>query len=191
MQPTFPKMELAGLIIAIVALVISIMALPTALQMFFGRPRLWVDFQEMDSDIGKRVVCMIYNTSIQNRSLNKIGVKRDPAIISATYQIRESGTNRVMLDTARGYLIDIGGNLNQGAPRATLLEDAPVSFSCLLHKKADGEVIAMNLDTRQQIVLPPGRYRVDIAVRSGSTEFRGSREVTVGETPATTYWLSS
>jgi hypothetical protein len=62
-------------------------------------------------------------------------------------------------DTARGYLIDIGGNLNQGAPRATLLEDAPVSFSCLLHKKADGEVIAMNLDTRQQIVLPPGRWQ--------------------------------
>ena len=184
-------MELAGLIISIVALAISIMAFPTALQMFFGGPRLSVDFQEMDSDIGQRLVCMIYNIPIKNRALHMIGVKRDPAIISANYQILESGTNRVLLDTARGYLIDIGGNINQGVPRATILDDSPVSFACLLHKQADAEAVAMNLDTKQQVVLPPGRYRVEIAVRSGSTEFRGSREVSVGATPTTTYWLGS
>jgi len=102
-------MILAALLVSIIALALAIVALPTVFQMFFGRPQLRIVFEETDIDIGRRLECRIYNVAVQNRILKLIGVRRDQAVISTTFCVREAGSNVVLFDTARAYLIDIGG----------------------------------------------------------------------------------
>jgi hypothetical protein len=182
-------MDIAALIIAIIALAASAVTLPTAFQMFWGGPKLGINVADLDGPDGKRLACNIFNAPVKSRILRRLGVHREPIIISADFQICESGSNRVMLDTARASLIDIGGASGQGTPRANLVDHIPLTFICLIHTN-DGKVIAADPQKMTSVLLPPGRYRINVSVRCGDRIFSNCRrEITVGERPIDTYWL--
>jgi hypothetical protein len=130
MEPR-PKMELAGIIIGTVALVFSVMALPSAFQMFWGRPRLGIEVSEANEPNGKRLFCQIFSVPVQSRILLRLGVRREAAVISATFEICESGTNHVMLNTAPASLVDLTSGKLEGSFRATVVDHLPIYFSCL------------------------------------------------------------
>jgi hypothetical protein len=182
-------MEITALVIGVLAL---IMAVPSALQMFFGRPRLRIAFEYSDVDVARRLVCIIRNAPIENAFLKRI-VVRDQVAISANFLMRETGNDRVMLDTSRAYLIDFGENQERAKPRPrVILSDYwPAMFTCVVHMRENQYATAMNLETDQTVILPPGRYRVEIIVTGGHAPLSVHREFTIGQRPDTTYWLQT
>jgi hypothetical protein len=119
--------------------------------------------------------------------LLKLGVRREAAVISVTYQIRESGSNRVLLDTSPAHLFDVADDKAGGAYRANVVDHFPVWFNILLHA-ADGEAATGNVATKEMVVIPPGRYKANVTVNSGHLGFTISREFTVGSDPLFTIW---
>jgi hypothetical protein len=187
MQP-FPKMELAALTIGTVALIISVMALPTALQMFWGRPRVRIEFSSWENP--KRLVCELHYVPIANPILWRLGVRREAAPVAAYFTIFEDGTNRVILDTARARLFDPTENNTEGGFRANLVNDAPLSFVCLAHLSDRGAVAMGSLRGETPVTLGVGRYLVGVRVICGDTNFSKGRLMTVGTAPAFTDWLA-
>jgi len=107
-------MEVAALVIGLIALLVSAVSVPSALQMFWGGPLLRFDFGELDGSDMKVFYCTIYNVPIQNRTLQKVGVRREPAVISVRFRICEAGSNRIVLDTAQAKLFDIANPESKG-----------------------------------------------------------------------------
>jgi hypothetical protein len=99
--------------ISIIALVLALVALPPTFQMIFGRPRLRTEFKEDITGAGKRLICEISNVPVRSRSLRFIGVRRDAAAILADFQVREVGTNKVIVNMTRALLADLMGNAGQ------------------------------------------------------------------------------
>jgi hypothetical protein len=180
-------MELAALIIGVVALIISMMALPTVLQMFWGRPRVRIDFSSWDNP--KRLVCELHYVPITNPILWRLGVRRESSVISVYFNISEAETNRTILDTARARLFDPAEDTERGAFRANLVHDAPLYFVCLAH--VDGhEAMAMgSLPGQGAVTVPYGRYLVGVRVTCGDTDFSKGRLMTIGTAPISTGWL--
>jgi hypothetical protein len=183
-------MDIAALIIAILALAVSAVTLPTALQMFWGGPKLAINGVEIVGPEGRRLLCNIFNTPVTSKILRRLGVRRESLVVSADFQICESGSNRVVLDTARASLIDIGGPNASGTPRASLVDHIPVSFVCVIHTN-DGKAIAADPQQKTGVILSPGRYRVNVNVICGDTRFPISREITIGERSIGTHWRAS
>jgi hypothetical protein len=181
-------MDVAALAISIFALAVAIVALPTVFQMFWGGPQVRFDFTEIDGSDGRRLDCQISSAPIESRILRRLGVRREPAIISAQFRICEAGSNHIMLDTAQASLIDVAEWRGQGSFRATITDHLPVSFLCAFHGDDGGRAIAADPLTRASTALPPGRYRVDIDVTCGQRLFSHRQEMTVGERPIFTYW---
>lgn len=190
------RMEMAGLIIGSVGLLFGlialVMAVPPAFQMFWGGPKLRLDFRELNGSEIKRLFCSISSVPIQNRMLRRIGVRRDPAVVSATFRICEAGSNRVVLDTAQANLIEIGSPQSRGSIVATIHHpDFGVTFDCAFHGKDRDHADALDPFKNTVVPLPPGRYRVDIDVLCGEKLLSRWQEMTVGTRSDHTYWLSS
>jgi len=183
-----PTMGIAALVISIIALILSVMALPTVFQMFWGRPKLAADFWGLEGSAGKRFTCNITNAPVRGRILRRLGVRREPAVIFADFQVCEAGTNRILLDMTRVPLIDLAGDANEGSLRATLGDHMPVAFVCIVHP-TEGDAYAVNVHRNMKTVLPPGRYRVNVDVICGDRVFKASREITVGTRLSQTYWI--
>ena len=182
-------MEITALVVGVIAILMSGVALPAAFQMFWGGPLVRFGFSEYDGPEGRRLLCEISSVPVQNRFLQKCGVRREPAIISARFRIYEAGSNRVVLDTTQARLVDYGDEDNKGSIRATVVDNFGVSFVCAMHTKDNNHANAIDLFKEIAPDLAPGRYRVDIDVICGHKTFSHSREMTVGVRPIHTYWV--
>jgi hypothetical protein len=89
--------SLVALICSIIALAIGVMTLPTAFQMFFGRPKIAFDFCDRHRGDVHLLHCDISNEGIKSRFLRFIGVTRSRTDISAFFAIFEYGTDKVIL----------------------------------------------------------------------------------------------
>jgi hypothetical protein len=147
-------------------------------------------FSELEGADGKRLICTITNVPIKNVVLQRLGVRRDPAMVSADFHILEVGTNRLIVDTAQARLFDPADD-RAGSFHATVASHLPLFFTCLVHMK-DNQVYSVGgLSGRPAIILPTGRYVVDVRVICGHAEFSRSRQVAVGTSPPYTAWLGS
>jgi hypothetical protein len=181
-------MELAALIVASIALIFSGMALPTVFQMFWGGPQLRFGFNEIDGTEGRRLYCDISTAPVENWVLKRLGVRREPAIITAQFRICEAGSNFVMQDTAQTRLFDIAGSGDEGSFRATVTDHFGVNFLCAFHGNDSDQAITIDPLRKSSAALPPGRYRIDIDVACGDRSFSQSREMTVGKRSIFTCW---
>jgi hypothetical protein len=180
-------MEFAALILGIIALIFSVMALPTVFQMFWGRPCVRIEFSSFESP--KKLFCELHSVPITNRFLWRLGVRRESAIVSADFTIFEDGTNRVILDTARARLFDPADSDARGSLRAAL-GDEPLFFVCLTHVDNNRPAVAMgSLPGQGPVSIPTGRYLVGVRVNCGGTYFSQHRLVTIGTAPVYTGWL--
>ena len=183
-----PNMELAALIVSTVALLFSVMALPTVFQMFWGGPQLRFGFTEIDGADGRRLYCDISSTPVENWALRRLGVRRETAIITAQFRICEAGSNFVMQDTAQTRLFDIAGSSDEGSFRATVTDHFGVNFPCAFHGHNSEQALTIDPLKKSSTALPPGRYRVDMSVACGDRSFSQSREMTVAKRSIFTCW---
>jgi hypothetical protein len=187
-----------ALIVAVVALVISFVALaagvvtlPTAFQMFWGRPTIVFEFSEIVGEHGKELVCGLSNAPIESKILRRLGVHREMAIVTAKFRVCEAGSNHIVMDTAQARLIDIAGGNSTGSIRGTVSDQIfPLTFQCAFHPRESAQAMAVDPWGKAVTPLLPGRYRVDVDVICGDTIFSKRRDLTVGNTPLLTYWLA-
>jgi hypothetical protein len=192
MKNTPYHMEVAALVIGIIALLVSLVTLPSAFQMFWGGPKLYFDFLELDGSDVKRLYCSISSVPIQNRTLQRLGVRRESAVVSAKFRICEAGSNRIVLDTAQAKLVAVGNPEDRGSIVTTVHDPLfGVTFDCAFHDNDRDHAVAIDPFKKTVATLLPGRYRVDIDVLCGHKLFSRWREMTVGTRPDHTYWLSA
>jgi len=65
--------------IALSALGLAALTLPTFFQMFWGRPNITFWFNRIEDERDTLLLVHIYNFPIANRALSSLGVKRDEA----------------------------------------------------------------------------------------------------------------
>jgi len=169
-----------ALIVAFVALGVSVLAIPTFLQMRCGAPQITIEFKADDS-AGKRMLkCDLYNHPIDTKSrLHRMGVRRESAEeVIAHLSIREFGTNRVILPDALPEIKTYKGYASQkvSLPASLFPISVPVAFY-----SEDKKVKAVD---NLSIVLDIGKYIVEITVVYGN---KASREegilVVTGKSP--------
>jgi hypothetical protein len=173
-----------GLVAGLLGLAISIMALPTVLQMLWGRPKPSVEFQSNRASSFVSLQCHIANAPIRSRVLRRIGITRQATKITTAIRVSEQGTGKLlvadMVSTSNGLggpSSDISELTNVWplvvAPIGWLREESNPS----LHTKAHTQPIA------------EGNYVVEITVRTEHGLRRTFRKnVHIGRNPDEMYW---
>jgi hypothetical protein len=183
------RMEAATFVLSIIAILLSLMSAPAALQMFCGGPLIRFDFSEIDGPNAKLFYCSIYSVPIQSKILRKLGVRRERANISVSFRIHEAGGNKIILNDTQAKLVKIGDSGDRGSIVATVSDPRfGVSFDCAFHVKDKGFANAMDPFMKTVVSLEPGRYRFVINSICGEKVFSRWQEMTVGTDPTTTYW---
>jgi hypothetical protein len=177
-------METAGFIVGIIALLVSIMAIPTILQMFFGRPRLTFEADDFTGPEGRILVLAIKNPPITNRFLRLMGVERESGDVIAFFDIQELGTGKLIARTVTGLL--------QCAPLQTIglqarsLPGFTVGLTVISTRESSASIV----DARPEkvIAISPGHYIAHIAVVRGQDTYRIDQTFTVGRVDHETIW---
>jgi len=177
-------MELAGFIVGVVALVVGTMAIPTILQMFYGRPRLTFEADDFTGPEGRILVLAIKNPPISNKFLRLVGVEREAGDIIGFFDIQELGTGRLIARTVTGLL--------NCAPLQTIGLQARSlpGFTVGMTVISTREGLAHIVDARPErsISISPGHYIAHIAVVRGQDTYRVDQTFRIARVDHETIW---
>ncbi|MGO9786668.1 MAG: hypothetical protein ACLPL5_07665 [Stellaceae bacterium] len=179
-------MEVAGIVISVVALGLGLMALPTVFQMFFGRPKLDLGEDEYTGPDGKSLFITVKNRPIKNRFLKFIRVVREVGDVSAFFDIQQQGSN---LFVAK----DISGSLHNSALRESGLmvrafPGRTIGLTVIHFEKGTAYVV----DARAQggfKELPEGDYVVNAVIFCGEQIYKIKKLLKVGKEAHLTFWV--
>jgi hypothetical protein len=164
------------------------MGVPSFFQMLWGGPKLEIKFSDFWNGDGKRFTCEISNKPVGNEILKLLGVRREQTAIAAYFRISESGTNRILLDLTRAPLIDAHKS-GDGLMRAILEVQDPVIFICAIHF-IDGVAHAVDTIRGTDVILPVGRYRVDVNISAHHRRVNASKEISIGNNAQQSGWAA-
>jgi hypothetical protein len=103
-------MELLNFAIAVVAIVVAIaavvIAVPPFAQMIHGRPKIRLAFDVSTEQGAKLLLCTVHNLPVNSWFLRKIGVTRTPTEVFASFDIRQHGTKKIVVNSFRARLTD-------------------------------------------------------------------------------------
>jgi hypothetical protein len=175
-----------ALILSVVALGIGIVTLPTAFQMFWGRPSIFLSLNDHHVNGVKALRCMVGNKPVTNQFLKLVGVIRQPDVL-AHYGVYESGSGKVIIGLVRPHL----KTDKEYGKQVTLASFVPAIFSVVIHDDHGTRlVLEENLDSEPRVVLERGRYRIECEItHSHYHAFKFHAEFSVGDTDADLYWV--
>jgi len=179
-------MEVAALVVGIIALVVGVAALPTILQMIFGRPFLTFEADEFTGSESKILVIAIKNRPIKNRFLQMMGVERDAGDVLAFFDIIKQGTNEIIAKNISGKL--------HCAPERTEGLKVPVlpGFTTGLMIVATKNGSAALVDGRSDLLKPigEGHYAAFISVIRGEKTYNIMQRFQIEKEDHRTIWYS-
>jgi hypothetical protein len=147
----------AAIIIGVIALVIAV---PSAFQMIWGKPKITFDFRETDTELNRTLVCDIWNEPITDNILKILGVYRRSVVITADFQIYKAGTSIPLFEQITPEIITYNGTKGYRIVLDTSI--TPVSIQVAYTNKQDGKVFQHNIDTSN--IIPLGQYDISINV---------------------------
>lgn len=178
-------MELAGLIIGVIALVLAIIALPPVFQMFFGSPKIVLGTDAFTGGDGHILVVTIRNQPT-GRLLKLIGVTRETGDVHASFDIAKLGSNEIISAANSGLLHNAltreDGLLSRAIPGFT------VGCTVIGFNKGLAQII--NAREERFKVLPEGHYMVHAKIMCGEKVYRLSKVVAIGTEAHKTFWAS-
>jgi len=187
-------MELLNFVIGVVALVVAIMAVviavPPFAQMIRGRPKVRLSFDVSTEQGAKLLLCAIHNLPINSWFLKKIGVTRTPTEVFASFDIREHGTNKIIVNSFRARLTD-GRNADAMGLILIARPGPPLVF--VVVEQRDREATAINYEPMQcaKVALSPGEYFADVKVAwDESTVNVIAQSFTVDANKDVTHWTA-
>lgn len=146
-------------ILSFTAFGIAIVALPTILQMFWGRPLLRVEFDRAVEDQERMLAVYLKNPPIKSRTLSRMGVRRESIqSLAASFQIAEVGSGRV-LDPIRHGIFFTDEELE---PRPKERVALPPTYSV-----ATSFGVAKWMPDTNSVVVPPDRLRGALPLAAG------------------------
>lgn len=182
---------IAALVIGSVAL---LMATPTFLQMFCGRPRVEIGFTQEDYRSSRVLKCEVFNPPIRNRFLRMLVVRRDAIEdLNVTYQIHEAGSNKIEVPV----VLDVLVNTQAGIPvPRTRLPGSDFSARFGIVAWIDQQKSVMPLidittlkPTSGAHPLPPGRYLARVTIYEPGKTTNAQREFLVGDEMDKLRWI--
>jgi hypothetical protein len=176
--------ETASFVIGIIALLVGIMAIPTILQMFFGRPRLTFEADDFTGSEGRILVLAIKNQPVTNRFLRLVGVEREAGDVIAFFDIQEMGTGRIVTRAVTGLLSC--APLRTVGLQARALPNFTVGLTVISTRNGNASI----LDARPEKTMPiaPGHYVAHIAIARGQDTYRIDQNFRVATVDHETIW---
>jgi hypothetical protein len=142
-----------------VGLAALILALPPALQKYFGTPKIKLKFQTVIVERNYALDCIISNVPVRSKLLKSFGVTRVAADIRAYFQIFEAGTERVISEACRALIDDRTGDIGE---RARIPGGFEATARLIFADHNTGQTSILN--NRRQINLAPGIYDLAITI---------------------------
>ena len=159
-------LQWTGVVLSIIALGIALMTIPTAFQMWGGRPSLSIECERGRFDPGVGISCRIENVHVKSKLLSMLGVVRETAYaVKVSAIIKESGTGKI--------LSRIRLNINvEGAPPSPRADLHPgVHAFALLVSQGGQDSVALVVrpkDGGSETTLSPGEYDCEVTVTCGT-----------------------
>jgi hypothetical protein len=170
----------------LVGLAISILAIPAALQMFFGRPSPRLAFETVSSATHVALQCHITNKPVQSRVLKALGITRQSTTITAALRFMEQGTNKELVVDMLPLSQGLGGPSQDVADLTAVwpLVVAPIAWV-----RSDTSASVQSKSKTKQI--SEGTYiaKIDIRTEHGQ-RISVSKTVYVGSNPDGLHWGS-
>jgi hypothetical protein len=177
-------LDIASFVVGVIALAVGVMAIPTILQMFFGRPRLIFEADDFTGPEGRILVIAIKNPPITNRFLRFVGVERETGDVIVFFDIQELGTGRLLVRSVTGLL--------QCAPLQTIGLQARSlpGFTVGLTIIGTHGGVAEIVDARPEKSIPiaPGHYFAHIAIVRGQDTYRIDQTFRIARVDHETIW---
>jgi hypothetical protein len=186
-------MELLNFIIGVVALLVAIVAVviavPPFAQMIYGRPKVKLSFDVSTEQGAKLLLCTIHNLPIVSWFLRKIGVTRTPTEVFAAFDIREHGTNKIIVNSFRACLTD-GRDASLAALTLVARPGPPIVFVIVEQRDRAAKAINYAPMQRAEVTLPPGEYFADVRIVWGERVNVIAQSFTVDANEDVTHWTA-
>ena len=151
-------MQWTVVVLAVIAFGLAVMALPTAFQMWWGKPSLEIKLDRERLNAGVGLFCEITNKPIERQFLRWLGVYRAAAYgMRAIATVSKVGSGEIV--GHKQLEIVVGGNA--AVPRVELYPAVP-SFAAVM-VQGPGETSAMF----GEVEIVPGEYSCEIEVAWG------------------------
>jgi hypothetical protein len=155
-----------GIICGIAALVLGVMAVPSILQMVFGRPRVVWNFEKFVDRQERALGIFLRNPPISNAFLKRLHVRRDAVqSLTGTLRISEAGSSKILVPILHiTFYLDETLADPQGMSRITLPPTYSVgaSFPIVQWDNKDKKAYVVPDRLRKKFALAPGYYQVEI-----------------------------
>ena len=155
-------LQWTGVVLSIIAFGLALMTLPTAFQMWWGRPSLSIAYERGRFDPGVGLNCRIENVHVKSKLLSMLGVVRETAYaVKVSALIRESGPGKI--------LSRVIPNINvEGSPPSSRADLHPgvSAFALIVLQGQDNVAFVCTPD--RETVLSPGEYDCEVTVTCGT-----------------------
>ena len=156
-------------VVSLIAFGAAVVTLPTAFQMWWGRPSLSVEFKTGRYDSGVHLGCRIENAHITNKVLRILRVTRETArAVKLRAKISVSGSGEIIGRTVPNISVE-------GMPQSSRVDLHPgvPAFAQLIFQRQGGAAgIGPPKDDGGPIAeLDPGEYDCEVTVECGTKYF--------------------
>jgi hypothetical protein len=181
-------MDVASLVIGVIALLVGLAAIPTIFQMFFGRPHLTFEADDFTGPEARILVLKIKNEPVKHPVLRLMGVERDAGDLTAFFDVQEQGTGHFLARSMSGLL--------HGAPHRDegllirILPGFSVGMTIICTRLGTAQIVNGREKENAGPIIPAGHYLAHIAVVRGQRTYKISQEFVVGAEDHKTFWAS-
>ena len=187
-----PIWQWVGLIVAILALVIAIIALQPLVQVIWGRPRFNTRFEHDQEGLIRFLIVHLENLPIRSRFLKLLGIRRQPIhSVTANYQLKEVGSGIIVIPI-RQLLINTDDTTDTlGTMRIELPATygvAAAAMFVLWNEDEKGVQLAPSRVGEEGQIIKPGYYEAIFNFNIDGEPTLMSRRFRVGEEREMLFW---
>lgn len=177
-----------GVLLGIIGIVIGVVsfavAVPPFIQIWYGRPELFLGVDDFTGPDGKTLFITMRNKTTSGRFLKMLGVTREVGDVTADFDIQEQGTNKFIVKNVSGRLHN--AVLRQSGLMVRAFPGRTIGLS-VIHVQNDGAYIVdgRSDDVRQ---IAAGDYVVHAVIFCGEQIYRLAKNLKIGSAPHLTHW---
>ena len=178
-------LQWSDVVLSLIAFGLAVVTLPTAFQMWWGKPRIEVNFEKCRVHGGASLVCIVRNRPVDNRILRSLGVRSSPANrIGVFSSIRTSGTKALVGQGRSGINVE-----NVDKSHLVDLYAGTKAWVILVIHNDDGSSAKINtLGNQKDISVEPGEYEYEFKLQWGENSIKKMKHFYVGKRPDETNW---
>ena len=181
-------LEWIDVVLSVIAFVLVVWTVPTACQMWWGRPSIDVEFRTQSLDPGVGLECLITNKIISNKILKNIRVRRDAAYqLSATAIIREGRTGKFIAQEK--LKIESGGD--KSLFRIDLHAGIAVWTTVVYRPRGSETAYLAPWKDKEDVEMKVGEYECEVRIEWGQEAITKRRTFRIGDHIDGTRWSRS